>query len=596
MCGIFGIVLPKGEKPDESLVQKATDMLWHRGPDSGGYFFENNLALGNRRLAILDLSDQGQQPMSYQELTMTYNGELYNYLELKKELLQLGHIFKTDTDTEVVLAAYQEWGKDCVLRFNGMWAFAIYDKKKQTLFCSRDRFGIKPFYYIWQNNTLTFASEIKAFQPLPFWRPILNPEIAGDYLIKGLQNHTNQTLYKNVIQLSAGHHLIFDLKKHQFSVEEYYSVNQFKEDKPDTFEKSALKFKEILEDAVQVHSRSDVKVGSALSGGLDSSSIVALQYKILGDKKENLEVVSYASEIPKYDESPFVESLVEKYPVRVHKVSSTFQDTFSKIDKVIQAHDEPLLSASLIASYDVFETAKKQGLKVMLDGQGADEILAGYGTYYIPFLKSIGLGKPFLLIQEILGLLGKHKIRTSKKLSFFKKAPDLGQYLNLPTSKLPKIGKGFQNYSNYMIQKGILPALLLFEDRNSMAHSVESRVPFLDHRLVNFSMNLPATYKIKKGIRKIILRKAMAKLLPEKILKRYDKMGFSTPQEQWMDEHPEIFLNAIQKSVNQYPAIFDKSLISFAERAFSSHQMYHYAFLWRVMTFGRWMELYRLEK
>ncbi len=595
MCGIFGIVLPKGEKPDKKLVEAATDQLFHRGPDSSGYFFEDNLALGNRRLAILDLSEDGKQPIHYQDLTITYNGELYNYLELKKELQKKGHAFKTNTDTEVVLVAYKEWGKACVNRFNGMWAFAIYDSKAQTLFCSRDRFGIKPFYYHWENGTLTFASEIKAFKPLPFWKAILNKQTAADYLIKGLQNHTEQTLFKNIKQLQAGHHLFFDLKSHTLKLEQYYNLREIEPNTTITFEEAATTFRTLLKDSIRLHSRSDVKVGAALSGGLDSSSIVALQYELLGDQPENLEVVSYASEVPQFDESPFVESLIKRYPVKVHKVSASFKETLAKIDEVILAHDAPLLSASLIAGYSVFKKAKEKGLKVMIDGQGADEILAGYGTYYIPFLKEIGIKRLSKLIPEAFGLLGKHNIKLSKKLSFFKKTSNLDELLQLPESQSFVPFKNFQDYCIYMIEKGILPYLLHFEDRNSMAHSVESRVPFLDFRFVEFCMSLPADFKIKKGIRKAILRAAMKEMLPEKILKRYDKMGFSTPQESWINNNPEFILDRIKNTLANYPDLFNKGFLSFVEGVLSKKETTHYSFLWRVMTFGRWMELYSVK-
>jgi asparagine synthase (glutamine-hydrolysing) len=595
MCGIFGIVLPSGEKPEEALVKKATDKLFHRGPDDSGYFFEKNIALGNRRLAILDLSDNGHQPMSYKDLIITYNGELYNYLEIKNELLQKGHSFKTITDTEVILAAYKEWGKDCVQRFNGMWAFAIYDAQNQVLFCSRDRFGIKPFYYIWQQRTLAFSSEIKAFTTLPFWEPMLNQEIASDYLIKGLQNHTDQTLFENVKQLVPGNHLIFDLKTHSFEIERYYNLGAIDQNTNITYSEAAIEFRKLLKDAIQLHSRSDVKVGAALSGGLDSSSIVALQYELLGEQRKNLEVVSYTSEIPQFDESRFVKSLVKRYPVKVHWTSTTFEETISKIDEVITAHDEPLLSASLVASYFVFQKAKESKLKVMLDGQGADELLAGYGTYYVPFLKEIGSRRIFKLFQEILGLLGKHQIKRSKKLNFFKNAPDLNQYLNLPLSRPIEKSNNFRDYSNYMLQKGILPALLQFEDRNSMAHSVESRVPFLDYRLVEFCMSLPAEFKIRNGVRKAVLREGMKNDLPDNILKRYDKMGFSTPQDSWISENSEIILESIQNTISSYPTVFDKNLKNFTTKVFSKKQTEHYAFLWRVMTFGRWLEIMNVK-
>ena len=268
MCGIFGMVVPHGEKIEKSLVHRATDSLFHRGPDYGGYFIKDNIALGNRRLAILDLSQKGDQPMHYKYLTITYNGELYNYKEIRELLIKEGHIFNTNTDTEVVLAAYAEWGKACVQRFNGMWAFAIFDALKQQVFCSRDRFGIKPFYYVWQNGTFVLASEMKAFQIFPFWQSTLNQKSASDYVINGLQNHTNETLFKNVFQLFAGHHLVFDLKLHAFKIEKYYDIGKVEKNTNISFEEAAVEFKRLLKSAIQIHSRSDVKVGSALSGGL----------------------------------------------------------------------------------------------------------------------------------------------------------------------------------------------------------------------------------------------------------------------------------------------------------------------------------------
>jgi len=595
MCGIFGMVVPHGKKIERTLVQTATDKLFHRGPDSGGCFLENNVALGNRRLAIIDLSDTGNQPMTFQGLTITYNGELYNYVEIRTELIKIGHFFKTSTDTEVILAAYKEWGTNCVQRFNGMWAFAIYDSRQQIVFCSRDRFGIKPFYFIWTAQTFAFASEIKAFKPLPLWKPILNQEIASDYLTKGLQNHTNQTLFKNVNQLPAGHHLFFDLKSHSFQIEKYYDISTVEQNAALNFDEAAIEFRRLLKDSIRLHSRSDVKVGSALSGGLDSSSIVALQYEMQENQKNKLEVVAYTSDIPEFDESPFVESLIKKYPVSLHKTSSSFEETMLKVDEVIKAHDEPLLSASLIAQYFVFKAAKENKIKVMLDGQGADELLAGYGTYYMPFLKEIGPSRIIKLFQEVLGLLGKHHIKLNKKLSFFKKNTDYQQYLYLYNGNAIKPIHGFRNHSNYMIQKGILPALLQFEDRNSMANSVESRVPFLDYRLVEFCMSLPAEFKIKNGVRKAILREGMKNDLPGKILNRYDKMGFTTPQESWLSQNPEIILETIQNAISYSPEIFDERLYQFAAKVLSKKRTSHYSFLWRVMTFGRWLELYKIK-
>ena len=594
MCGIFGLISKDGKIPDKDSIENAINQLKHRGPDDSGSFFEKNIVLGNRRLSILDLSDKGHQPMQYQGLTITYNGALYNYIELREELIGYGHRFTTNTDTEVILAAYLQWGKECVLRFNGMWAFAIYDPEDQILFCSRDRFGIKPFYYIWISETLAFASEIKAFTPLDLWQPTLNQEVVSDFLIKGLQNHTDQTLFKDVKQLLPGHHLVFDLKTHRFSITKYYDITTIKPDDQISFDRAAIEFRKLLKDAIRLHSRSDVKVGAALSGGLDSSSIVALQQEI-SDGQSNFEVVSYSSDVLQFDESKYVKSLVKRYPVGVHWARISFEEMIKKMDDVIRSQDEPLLSASLIAQYFVFKAAKKNNIKVMLDGQGADELLAGYGTYYLPYLKEIGINNIFKFSREMFGLLKKHQIKFSKKLSFFRQDTDYRQFIKLAESKPVLPPRGFRNYSNYMIQKGILPALLQFEDRNSMAHSVESRVPFLDYRLVEFCMSLPAGFKIRNGVRKAILREGMKNDLPKDILNRYDKMGFVTPQEYWINQHKKVIRETIKKISSSYSDVFDKKIAIFADEVLSKKQTRHYSFLWRVMTFERWINLYAVD-
>ncbi len=590
MCGIFGIVVPEGEKPAAPIVEKATDSLYHRGPDGGGYFYDKNVALGNRRLAILDLSDDGHMPMVYGSLRITYNGELYNYLELRSELITRGHEFRTKTDTEVVLAAYKEWGKACEQHFNGMWAFAIYDIEKAELFCSRDRFGIKPFFYSFRENVFAFASEIKALRFLPNWRPKLNHEMAGDFLIHGLQHHTSQTLYDGVNQLPAGHQMLFDCNESKMIINQYYHLDSITKAKNLSFESATNKFKDLLEDAIHLHRRSDVKVGIALSGGLDSSTIVALNSKLYPEEIDQLETISYASTIKVYDESNYVDDLLKKYPVTSHKISAGFGETMGLMDEVIKAHDEPLLSASLIAQYLVFRMAKENNLKVMLDGQGADEILAGYGTYYKPFWKEILKSKPWLILGELIGVLGKHEINLKSKMSV-DKTLEVQTYLNFSTSNHKVNNDNFSAYEQYMLLQGILPYLLHFDDRNSMAHSVESRVPFLDYRLVEFCLSLPPFFKIKHGVRKRILRASMREELPKSILNRYDKMGFPTPQQHWMSEQSEYFVNKISEIVNDFPKLITQDYLEYTKDVLTNNKVEHYAGIWRVISFFRWMEL-----
>jgi len=594
MCGIFGMIVPKGKQPDPYLVEKCTDRLIHRGPDDHGYFYKDQVALASRRLAILDLSFSGHQPMTYRNNTMVYNGEIYNYLELKRKLISKGYVFETGTDTEVVLAAYHFWGKACVDHFNGMWAFVIYDQAANALFCSRDRFGIKPFYYTMIGSDFCFASEIKAFRSNPDFKVQLNESIAHDFLTKGLQHHTNATFYKNVLQLEAGHHLMYNLEKSTYEIKQYYSLDSIDQNASLSFEEASKKFRNLLNDSVRLHMRADVKTGTALSGGLDSATVLGLQYlQLIKMGEPDLEAINYDPGVERYDEQNYIQDLLKKYPVKLRTTKKSFSQLFKTLDQVIRVQDEPILSGSLLAQYEVFKLAKKRGIKVMLDGQGADELLAGYGTYYAPFFKYILAEKKRQLPAELFGFLQHHSIPFHKIKNRFDKSISYPSFLKLALEKTEK-GKNFDNFQAYsidMIQSRILPALLHFEDRNSMAHSVEARVPFLDYRLVNFCMSLPPEYKITKGVRKSLLRNSMKTVLPKSILQRYDKLGFVSPQEEWIEEYRDQFEKEICTIIKKNISIFDPSLIDFLVTVLNRKERKHYPFLWRILSFERWMNL-----
>jgi len=594
MCGIFGMIVPKGKQPDPYLVEKCTDRLIHRGPDDHGYFYKDQVALASRRLAILDLSFSGHQPMTYRNNTMVYNGEIYNYLELKRKLISKGYVFETGTDTEVVLAAYHFWGKACVDHFNGMWAFVIYDQAANALFCSRDRFGIKPFYYTMIGSDFCFASEIKAFRSNPDFKVQLNESIAHDFLTKGLQHHTNATFYKNVLQLEAGHHLMYNLEKSTYEIKQYYSLGSIDQNASLSFDEASKKFRNLLNDSVRLHMRADVKTGTALSGGLDSATVLGLQYlQLIKMGEPDLEAINYDPGVERYDEQNYIQDLLKKYPVKLRTTKKSFSQLFKTLDQVIRVQDEPILSGSLLAQYEVFKLAKKRGIKVMLDGQGADELLAGYGTYYAPFFKYILAEKKRQLPAELFGFLQHHSIPFHKIKNRFDKSISYPSFLKLALEKTEK-GKNFDNFQAYsidMIQSRILPALLHFEDRNSMAHSVEARVPFLDYRLVNFCMSLPPEYKITKGVRKSLLRNSMKTVLPKSILQRYDKLGFVSPQEEWIEEYRDQFEKEICTIIKKNISIFDPSLIDFLVTVLNRKERKHYPFLWRILSFERWMNL-----
>ena len=592
MCGIFGLIAKEDISVDQAIVERATNRLVHRGPDDEGYFFIENIGLGNRRLAIRDLSKEATMPMRREHCTITYNGEIYNTAELKAELEALGHIFKTQSDTEIILTAYLEWGIACQEKLSGMWAFIIYDDQLQSLFCSRDRFGIKPFF-IWENEKqIAFASEIKAFQELPDWKPILNQQLAADFIFKGMQHHSIDSLFKNVQQLPAGHFLNINIKKPIIELKVYYNIANHVQAINFDKKRGAQKLYELLAKSVKNHLLSDVPVGTALSGGLDSSSILSLRKEL--EPSLELEAVSYFAEDPVVNEKEYVDKMAEETNARIYPVEFPFDEAIEHLDQVIQAHDEPLLSGSLLAQWAVFREAKKSGLKVMLDGQGADEILGGYATFYRPLLKEQLWSAPIALIQNLIGIYKTNK----NVINRARTVPDnYKRFFKLPTSSTIVYPKGFTNYSIYLLTKGILPYLLHFEDRNSMAHSVESRVPFLDRQVVEFCLNMPSALKIEKGIRKKVLREAMADLLPDKILNRTDKIGFVSAQNQWMHQNADWVLQEIGNTVENSPELFvDESIKDFAREVMEQKNQVHYAFLWRLICFGRWMELYGVER
>jgi asparagine synthase (glutamine-hydrolysing) len=309
MCGISGLIALNNENIEGVLIKKYTDIIAHRGPDDDGFFLEGSLALGHRRLSIIDLSKDGHQPMSYLEkYVIVYNGEVYNYLELREELIKLGYSFRSKTDTEVMLAAYDAWGEDCLNRFNGMWAFILYDRSKKTVFCARDRFGVKPMYYSQIGNLLCLGSEIKQFTVVPGWKAKANNKRLLDFLMLNVFDHTEETLFENVFQLKGGCKLVVDLQNNKWNVSRWYDLSK-KISRTNGSERNADTFLKLMKDSVNLRLRSDVKVGSCLSGGLDSSTIVCLVNELLKEKNKSeiQETVSSCFAEKQFDESTFID-------------------------------------------------------------------------------------------------------------------------------------------------------------------------------------------------------------------------------------------------------------------------------------------------
>jgi len=564
MCGIAGIYKINDDKVEIKEIKKMIGLLVHRGPDDEGVYINNNIGLGHRRLAIIDLSPLGHQPLTNKDksLWITYNGEIYNYLELRKELEGLGYKFKSYSDTEVVLYAYQEWGKKCLNKFNGMWAFAVWDERKKSLFLSRDRMGIKPLYYYLDDKKFIFASEIKPILAVITKREP-NDRLIYDFLKYGILDHTNETFFKNIKKIPAAHFAHIN-QSGKLSVEKYwdfYISNEIETKNKQQERFDVQEFLDIFTDSVKLRLRSDVPVGSCLSGGLDSSSIVVTIDKILKNTKgENISncnnTFSSCFENKKFDERKYIKLVTQKTGFKKNYIFLEAQDFMNELHRFLWHQEEPFRGTSMYAQYKVFQKAKEQGVKVLLDGQGGDELLGGYRKFYIFYLRYLMEQKRyFKLVKELMFFFSPSIIKTSYFLAglryfdignkiqnidkfFNKKFKDKfsGRKLNFAYNS--KLGQRFKED----LTKWSLPVLLRYGDKNSSAHAIEERLPFLDHRLIEKVASLPLDQKIRNGWTKYILRKAMVDRLPRKIRLRKTKIGFVTPERIW-------FKKTIQKNV-----------------------------------------------
>jgi asparagine synthase (glutamine-hydrolysing) len=585
MCGIAGIYSFK-EKLNLDGIKRMTDSLRHRGPDDEGFLAVNSvtrevypligrgsgvegnriesfdkpadLFLGHRRLSIIDLSAAGHQPMCNEEgsIWVVYNGEIYNYLEVRRELELLGHLFKSKTDTEVILQAYEEWGTDCLNRFNGMWSFCIWDSGKRQIFCSRDRMGVKPFYYTFNGKRFAFASEIKALLALDDMTPEPNDQIVADYLFSGLQDHTSETFFKDIYQLRPAEYLL--LNGQRLILQSYWDIEpkeiHFPEDEDYT-----QRFRELFEDSIRLRLRSDVPMGSCLSGGLDSSTIVCLANRLMFDGEmidpklvgKQQKTFSSCFESPGCDERPFIEIVLEQTGAERNYVFPKGERLLQDLSTLVWYQDEPFGSTSIYAQWEVMRLAKERGVTVLLDGQGGDELLGGYlpSFYYLFYDLLRGL-KWRYLIKEIWGFGNNHtawiasrfRNRMGKKIDWAEEAFRRRFLRSFPVPL--KCENKLNNYLYHCLRFTTLPRLLHYEDRNSMAFSIEARLPFLDFRLVEYIFSLPAEQKVRGGVTKILLRDTMKGILPEPIRNRHDKMGFATPEDIW-------FRAALRETINR---------------------------------------------
>ncbi len=551
MCGINGFTWK-----DATLIERMNGTLKHRGPDDQSTYIDERVSLGHRRLSIIDLSPAGRQPMENEDesIWIIFNGEIYNFGEIRPELERKGHKFRSNTDTEVIIHAYEEWGYDCVSKFNGMWAFAIYDKTKGLLFLSRDRFGVKPLYYYQGDKGLVFSSEIKGILEHNLKRRPYDKAIY-DYLALGFVDHSPETFFEGIFRLIPGGSLVYNLSDRSVKVFQWYDLegNVKGSDKLHrnlSEEELALKIRDLFEDSVRYRLISDVPVGSCLSGGIDSSAIVYA----MRDLNSQAEIKTFSMVFPgrKIDESSYVDLVVRDTGVEPYRISPAPDDLLKDLEDLVWTQEEPFRTPSIYGQYKVMELAHKNGMKVLLDGQGSDELFAGYFIYYKYYLfesllslrldearqtaKVIGDKLNDIFVFPVATMLSKLGLSNwLLKNIGLKKASYLNNLDDIELAN-PLTDRGFSlNRALYSdLVRYSIPQLLRYEDKNSMRWSIETRVPFLDYRFVELAMSLSSDCKIRKGVTKHILRKALKDLVSPRILERKDKIGFVTPDEDWL--------------------------------------------------------------
>ena len=651
MCGLF-VKVGKSNQLGKQF-KLGLDAIKHRGPDDEGFaVFNGNSAevygstdtsvskngssdlaylniqdlspdansldqgqviLGHRRLSIIELNELGHQPMSFGQgrYWIVYNGELYNYLLLRKDLEENhGVIFHTNSDTEVVLAAYSVWGGDALCRFDGMWSFVIYDTEKNTLFCSRDRFGIKPLYYwISPQGNLFFASEIKQFTFLEGWKSIIEEQRALEFLEHGYLDHTEFTLFEGVCQIRPGCALKIDVKKHGIfsydfvrnSIYTWYKLSAVPVDGLNQTEK----IRDLFTGSVESQLMSDVPVGITLSGGIDSSAIAVTIRSI---REGEISSFTSCSEYKAFDERHWAEIVNKQIGAQSNYIVSTLDDVIEQTRKLVWIQDEPYQSQSAMMNYLVYQQVREKGIKVILCGQGADEYMGGYGQWN---------DIQFLNCNSFYSLLAKRKIGLSFKYLFIKHL-QFSTIVQRIKRVLPK-KRGVINFKKwnvgrrhileqfqlnitdlksniqYFIYHAALPKYLHWEDRNSMANSVEARVPFLNHGLVEFYSSLNEE-ELLCSVRKGIFKDALKSLLPEEIYYRKDKKGFVNSEQLWVKEvDTEFFRTKLEIALDRIgDRIHKKGMLWDFDQMVSGKRSFDYQF-WRIIIFGEWMSVFEMK-
>ena len=582
MCGIYGIIQPDASADDlRPLGEAANQVQAHRGPDQTGVSANNGWLLAHRRLSIYDVSESGRQPLNYaDQLTIVFNGAIYNFPELKEELQAKGYTFQSTTDTEVILAAWLAWGADCFARFNGMWALAIFDRKEQQLILSRDRIGIKPLYIHQATGSLAFASEPRTLRETVVKEAGLNLDIARDFLVHGWQDHRPESIWNGIRQFPAGHYAVCPLDApNELTFSSYYQLPTTT--KPGSITPLQEEFQALLTDAVKLRTRSDVGCGLTLSGGIDSSSIAA----VMGPGHR-----SYSALFPgtPYDESPYVAAVIRDTGLTNHPLLPTWDDFLNGYEACALGQDQPLASAAVVIHYRLMQLVQATGEKVILNGQGADEIGAGYDKFYGPYLREKRNQGMLPGVKAALQVaknyrMAPDKLSTRLQRRFGNLAPEtfLAPAFSAPETFVRNLDTDVLSTSINLLTQVGLPVLLRHEDRSAMACGIESRPPFLDFRIVDFLLSAPTEFKLHNGVRKAGIRESLKSLLPKEVYARKRKLGFATPQQRWLEEHSGFFLEEIKTYLARPAPLLSPACYQFAQRVLKRRQTRHYPLVWR---------------
>jgi asparagine synthase (glutamine-hydrolysing) len=622
MCGIAGLLRRDGETASIADLRAMTEVLAHRGPNDVGAAELGPMVMGQRRLSILDLTSRGHQPMASPDgrFHIVHNGEIYNFLELRSELEGLGARFTTETDTEVILAAHAIWGPECVSRFNGIWAFALWDSAERRLLLSRDRFGVKPLFIARDGRHVAFASEIKALRALPWVGSEPNPSAVRDYLVDALVDHSDQTFYRDIERVPAATNLIVEMdREHRDSYWRPAALSDDPSPGPDSRDSDRVdEIRSLLIDSVALQLRSDVPLGSCLSGGLDSSGIVSIAAGLranrltarTGTRREREAAAQLAFHAEFADaginERPFADAVAAGSGVKLLAVSPDAGDFLAELGRVQWHQDEPFASSSIFAQYAVMRLAAASGVTVMLDGQGADEMFGGYPPFasvraadLLRSLRPRAIGAARRQMHD--GARASRALRFAllgdrAKPNWWPRSGPLAHTLGPELRKAAPLRPSGDDMPGTLLSRLLwrqiraesLPSLLRYEDRNSMAFAIEARVPFLDHRLVEAALALPDRLRIDGWQRKIAVRRALEGLVPQTVLDRRDKVGFQPPQRRWLHELLPSLAPLSQAPLAEDIGLLAAGSVAGAMRSFEAGGLPDTQF-WRILNIETWL-------